>query len=139
MKLVLDASVGLKFVLNEPDADRARKLQDEFRSGLHEILAPDVFPAEVGHALTRAERKKVIPEGQAATLFADILDPSPILCPSMPLMARAIELSSQTRTSLYDCLYLVLTEDHGCELVTADAKLVTAFQASGKVIDLNSL
>jgi len=35
MKLVLDASVGLKFVLNEPGADKARKLQAEFRNGLH--------------------------------------------------------------------------------------------------------
>jgi len=134
MKLVLDASVGLKFALNEPGADKARKLQDEFRRGVHEFLAPDVFPAEVGHALTRAERKRIIPEGQAWMLFADVLDPAPVLYPSMPLMARAIELSSQTRTSLYDCLYLVLTEDHGCELVTADTKLVRAFQASGKVI-----
>src|ERR1043166_10049666 len=66
MKRVLDASVGLKFGLFEPGSDKARRLQDEFRKGLHEFLAPDVYPAEVGHALTRAQRKRLIPEGHAA-------------------------------------------------------------------------
>ncbi|MCE9605470.1 MAG: type II toxin-antitoxin system VapC family toxin [Planctomycetia bacterium] len=78
MKLVLDASVALKFVLNERDSLIARKLQDEFRRGVHELITPDVFPVEVGNALTSAERKKLIPDGFAAILFADALDPAPV-------------------------------------------------------------
>jgi predicted nucleic acid-binding protein len=63
MKYVLDASVGLKFVLKEPDSPNALILRDEFRRGLHELLVPDIYPVEVAHALTRAERKRVIPQG----------------------------------------------------------------------------
>jgi hypothetical protein len=41
-------------VLPEGDSGRAIQLIAEYRQGLHELLAPDVFPVEVGHALTRA-------------------------------------------------------------------------------------
>jgi predicted nucleic acid-binding protein len=139
MRLVLDASVALKAALIEADSDKASRLLDEFRNGRHELLAPDVFQAEVGHALTRAERKQVIPVGDAAVFFAALMTPSPELHPSAPLMARAIELSSQTRASVYDCLYITLAEDQRCEVITADRKLLLTFQAFGRVIDLATL
>ncbi|MBI3411488.1 MAG: type II toxin-antitoxin system VapC family toxin [Planctomycetes bacterium] len=60
MKYVLDASVALKWVLTEPDSPKALSVRDDFRNKLHELLAPDVFPVEVAHALTRAERKGLI-------------------------------------------------------------------------------
>ena len=50
--------------------------------------------------------------------------------PYEPLMGRAVDLSSQTRSAFYDCLYVALAEREGCELVTADDKLVRNLQAS---------
>ena len=44
--------------------------------------------------------------------------------PYEPLLARAVDISSQTRTGLYDCLYVALAEREGCELVTDDQKLI---------------
>jgi len=60
MKYVLDASVALKWVLTEPDSPKALAVRDDYRKQLHELLAPDVLPVEVAHALTRAERKGLI-------------------------------------------------------------------------------
>lgn len=60
MKLVLDSNVALKTVLPEADSARAIQLVADFRQGLHDLVAPDVFPVEVGHALTRAERQRRI-------------------------------------------------------------------------------
>jgi predicted nucleic acid-binding protein len=57
MKYVLDSSVAFKWVVIEAHSDKARHLRDEFRMGLHELLSPDVFPVEVAHSLTRAERQ----------------------------------------------------------------------------------
>ena len=57
MNYVLDSSVALKWVLPEPFSDRAIRLRDEFCKGVHSLLAPDVFPTEVGHALAKAERR----------------------------------------------------------------------------------
>jgi hypothetical protein len=36
MKYVLDASVGIKWVMNEIDSAKARQLRDDFRSQIHD-------------------------------------------------------------------------------------------------------
>jgi len=38
--------------------------------------------------------------------------------------SRAYEISSQTRHGFYDCLYVALAEREGCELLTADQRLI---------------
>jgi hypothetical protein len=54
MKCVLDSSVAFKWVVPESDTPRAVQLRDEFRAAVHELIAPDVFPPELGHVPTRA-------------------------------------------------------------------------------------
>ncbi len=128
MKYVLDASVGLKWVLTEPDSAKAILLRDDFRNTVHELIAPDVFSLEMAHALTRAERQGRIAVGDGEAFLADVLTTCPDLFPFMALLARATEISSQMRIGVYDCLYVALAEREGCELVTADDKLVKNLQ-----------
>lgn len=103
MKYILDASVALKWVLSEADSPAANKLRDDFKQGNHELLAPDTLPVEVAHALTRAERKGLIPKGQAAVLFADVVTPAPGLHSHLGLLPRAIEVSSDRRIGGLAC------------------------------------
>lgn len=124
MRYVLDSSVALKWVLREKDSDKALRLRAAAQAAAHELIAPDILPAECAHALTRAERKGIIPVGDAETLFLNILVTAPRLSPYQPLIRRAIAISSATRQGFYDCLYVALTEREKCELVTADDKLV---------------
>ncbi len=65
MKYVLDSNISLKSVLTEADSDKALRLRSGFQNQLHELLAPDVFPVEVAHGLAKAERRRVIPQGDA--------------------------------------------------------------------------
>jgi predicted nucleic acid-binding protein len=130
MRYVLDACDALKWVLPEPDSAIALRLRDDFRNGVHELLAPDVFPAEVGHALAKAERRGIIPAASGAPRLADVLRTLPQLFPSLPdLLPRAYAIASQARIGVYDCLYVALAEREGCELVTADDRLVRNLQA----------
>jgi predicted nucleic acid-binding protein len=110
MNYVLDASVALKWVLPEADSDKARRLRDESRNRVLFLLAPDFFPVEIAHALTRAERKKIIPVGYAKGFLADIMQTPPALHPHLPLLARATDISSETRLGVYDCVYVALAE-----------------------------
>ena len=48
----------------------------------------------------------------------------PILIAHAPPIARAIDISSRTRSGYYDCLYVALAEQEGCQLITADQKSV---------------
>ena len=63
MRFVLDSSVAVKWVLTELDSNKADRLRDDYRNAVHELFAPDTFLAEIAHALTRAERRKVISVG----------------------------------------------------------------------------
>jgi predicted nucleic acid-binding protein len=60
MKYVLDSSVAFKWVVSEADTDKALLLRDDYRNGVHELISPDIFPVELIHALTKAERQKRI-------------------------------------------------------------------------------
>lgn len=115
MKYVLDASVAVKWVILEADSAKARALRDDFRRAVHELIAPDILPGEVG---------------QAKPLMASILTDCPVLDPYGPLMNRAIDISSQTRCGFFDCLYVALAERESCELVTADDRLVKNLQGT---------
>lgn len=140
MKYVIDSSVAFKWVVREVDSDRADRLRDDFRKAVHELLAPDVFPVEVGHALTRAERQRRIPVGTAVPLLTDVLSTPPAFHPSLPLLLRACAISSQARIGVYDCLYVALAEQEGCQFVTADARLLTNLQARFPfIVPLSSL
>jgi predicted nucleic acid-binding protein len=57
MKYVLDSSVALKWVLPEADSARAIRLRDESINGIHQLLAPDLFPLEIANRLVAAERQ----------------------------------------------------------------------------------
>jgi predicted nucleic acid-binding protein len=124
MKYILDASVALKWVLTEPDSAKALAVRDDFRKQLHELVAPDILPVEIAHALTRAERRGLIKPPQATRLLTDVLSTPMPLHPYRSLLPRAVAISSAMRCGVYDCLYVALAEREGCELVTADDKLL---------------
>jgi predicted nucleic acid-binding protein len=124
MKYVLDSSVALKWVLPELDSAKALRLRADFRAGLHELIAPDVFPVEVGNTLTKAERRKIISVGMASIYATEIFRTGPQLQSYLLLLDRAIAISPAARVAVYDCLYVALAEREGCELVTADDRLI---------------
>jgi predicted nucleic acid-binding protein len=125
---MLDSNISLKWVLTEADSEKARLLRAEFQNGIHELLSPDVFPVEVAHGLARAERRGVIPQGDADRLLTNVLSTPPRFQPYLPLLKRALEIASPARIGVYDCLYVALAERERCELLTADDRLVRSLQ-----------
>jgi predicted nucleic acid-binding protein len=140
MKLVLDSSIALKWVLPEPDSAKALQLRADFAAGIHDLVAPDVLPIECAHALTRAERRGIIPIGDAEPHLLNILLTGILLRPYQPLLHRALTISSAARIGVYDCLYVALAEQENGQLVTADVKLVKNLKAQFPfIIDLASV
>jgi predicted nucleic acid-binding protein len=128
MKYVLDSSVGFKALVPEALSDKAGLLVQDYKNAIYELLAPDVYATEVTHALTRAERQNRITPSQGSILFTDLTNSLPKLVPSLLLLPRAYEVSSQMRIGVYDCLYVALAEREKCELATADDRLVKSLQ-----------
>jgi predicted nucleic acid-binding protein len=68
MRYVLDSSAAMQWVLPEKDSAKAIRLRDDYHNAIHELLAPDLFPAEMLNGLTKAERTKRIGVGDARLL-----------------------------------------------------------------------
>jgi predicted nucleic acid-binding protein len=128
MRVVLDSCVGLKWFLAEKDSAKALVLRDEFIGGIRELLAPDIYPVEMTHSITRAERRLRITPAEGASHFRSMMATLPGLYPSLPLLPRSYELSSQARIGVYDCLYVALAEREGCELITSDMRLINGLK-----------
>ncbi len=124
MRYVLDASAALCWVLPRPNSGKGLQLRADFQNAVHELIAPSIFSGEIASALTKAERQKLIPVGDARPLLGQVMRTPPVMRPYELLLNRAVDISSQTRSGLYDCLYAALDEREGCELVTDDQKLV---------------
>ena len=140
MRYVLDASVAVSSVVSRPLTSIALRLRQDYQRGVRQLLAPSIFSAEAASALTKCERQKIIPVGQALPLLDDILSDLPQIHPYEPLLRRATAISSRTRAGLYDSLYVALAEREGCELVTADERLLNCLgQQFPFVIPLSSL
>jgi predicted nucleic acid-binding protein len=128
MIYVLDSNVAMKWVLTEALSDKAQLLRDNFKNSSHQLISPDIFPAEIIHALTRAERQNRINPPEGGKLFADIMSTAPRFFRYQPLIPRAYVIASQARIGVYDCLYVALSEQENCQLVTADDKLIRVLQ-----------
>jgi predicted nucleic acid-binding protein len=128
MKYVLDSNVAMKWVLIETDSDKARRLRSAYQNQVHELISPDVFPVEVAHGLAKAERRGVVPPGDADRLLTNVLSTPPQLRHYLPLLKRALDIASAARIGVYDCHYVALAEREACEFITADGRLVRALQ-----------
>lgn len=136
MRFVFDASVAIKLVLPEVDSDKALALEADFRNQIHELIAPNIYPLEVAHALTKAERRGILQPGEAESRLARLLTYPPDLFPYLPLLGRAVEIATQARIGVYDCLYVALAEQTDCRLVTADQRLITNLGSQFPIVDL---
>src|SRR5436190_20229009 len=113
MNKVLDSSAALHAVLPEPHQAKALQLLDGYRNGLLELLAPDIYPLETLNALSKAERQKRIPAGEAQKLWKILMVDAPAYLPPSPLLQRAFTLSLATRTAMYDLLSVCLARTAG--------------------------
>jgi predicted nucleic acid-binding protein len=122
MTLVLDASVALKLVVEEPGSAEALKLldQDEAR------IAPDWLLIEAAAALWNKVKYSKLLEIHAEDSLASLPEFFDELPRSPDLLASAFELSFRLRHSVYDCLYLALAVDRSCNVITADRAFAAA-------------
>ena len=116
MSLVIDASVALKWVLDEPGGAEAEALLDEA------LIAPGLWLIEAANALwKRAGRGEISPDEAAERLQA--LLNAPVATPrAEDDLASALSLASQLAHPVYDCLYLALAIREDTQVVTADTR-----------------
>ena len=118
---VLDASVVVKWFVDEEHSDKALQLREEYYAGEREIIVPDLLLFEVANALryNSAFETEEIKEC-VETLSAMCIE---IVTPSYSLLERAIHRAREFDITCYDATYLALAEDLEFEFITADRRL----------------
>ena len=126
--LVVDASVAVKFVTQEPGSDEAYKII----VGSEPLIAPDWLLVEAASAMWDKVRRSVLLEIHAERNLGLLPDFFARLFPAAELLQHAYRTAFRLRHPIYDCLYLALAEREKAELVTADVKFFKAIERDGR-------
>ncbi|RYG86114.1 MAG: PIN domain-containing protein [Alphaproteobacteria bacterium] len=120
MIFVVDASVAIKWAVDEVGRDAARQLVLEG----HVLVAPDFLLLEVANIVWKKVRLRELDAVQALAVIAEIQLPISRFLPSAPLTLRALKLALELDHPAYDCLYLAAAETAGGAVVTADSRML---------------
>ena len=132
MRLIVDASVAVKWLIAEPLSQEARQLLAP-RIVLH---APDFILTEVANVVWKKARRKEIASAQPyVDEFANMTD-AVALQPSTELVVEATALAVQIDHPVYDCIYLTCAEGWAAPLVTADERLARRAAEAYPTVDV---
>lgn len=118
---VIDASVAIKWFVDEEDSPAARKLRATHVDGTTPLAAPDLLIYETANVLLRSRGFSLVETKESIQQLYDLnLD---IIAPTPDLVMSTISLSSQKGITFYDALYVELARQLGFKCLTADRKL----------------
>ncbi|ADC66045.1 PilT protein domain protein [Ferroglobus placidus DSM 10642] len=121
-KVVADASVIVKWFVDEVYSKNARKLRDEYINGSVEIISPELMPYEVLNALKHKglfNKEEIVTAARVITLYGFRLYPL-----TGKLAERTAEIAVENDLTIYDASYIALAEEQKAKLYTADEKLI---------------
>lgn len=120
MSIVIDASVALKWVLDEPGQAEADALLDE------ELIAPSLWLLEAANALWRRSVRGELTAAEAEERLGELFHAPVTSIRIEEDLVSAARLAAELSHPVYDCLYLALAlREHSC-LVTADRRFHAA-------------
>ena len=122
MRFVVDASVAVKWLVAEDDADVAQELA----TSDHDLHAPRLMASEVANALWRKARVGEIEGRVAGILLADVPDMPVRWGADETVSADAVRLALGLDRPIYDCVYLALAHRIGAVMLTADGRFANA-------------
>lgn len=134
MTVLVDASVALKWFVQEQGSEIARQLRKT-----HRIAAPSLIIAEVANAAWKLQRIGKLPQPQLTAIVSSLPLFFDALWPIELFAVRAATIAQTLDHPVYDCFYLALSERTGQPLVTADRRLLTHVSGSqwqSLVVDL---
>ncbi|MFN0116194.1 MAG: type II toxin-antitoxin system VapC family toxin [Paracoccaceae bacterium] len=126
---VVDASVALKWVLEEQGSAEAAMLLDG-----RAIFAPSLVDTEAANALWAAARRGEVSRGEAALVFDTFLAaPLRRIDLSADLTASALQIAADLDHPVYDCVYLAAGLMLDLPVVTADRRFLVAARRNAEL------
>ena len=126
MRLVVDASVAVKWLVEEEGSDAA----DRLLTGDGDLHAPRLMASEVANALWRKVRLGEVDRGRAGLLAAAMSEMPVRWSADETVCADAVRLALALDRPVYDCMYLALAHRLGARMVTADLRFANALAST---------
>lgn len=123
-KLVVDASVCLKWVFEEEDSEKARFLLKQHEKNELLLLVPELWEYEIVNGFASAVLRKKMPFLTAKKLLKLILEANLEIISMTDLLAKCLENAKKYQISAYDSAYVTLAKENKVVLVSADDRLV---------------
>lgn len=131
---VVDASVAMKWFIDEEDADKAELL---LRS--RELIAPAIILGEVGNGLWSKRSTSNIDHDLGQDLIAELPQLLKEIVPIEGLMRNAMQFAFELDHPIYDCVYLALAIQRRLPLVTADKRFIGKLEGRDLAIPVIAL
>ncbi len=136
MKLVIDASVAVKWLLpdrpGEKDVELADCLLEMLDRPEHELFAPPHWISEVLSVIARVESAAIEPTVEL------LHDTRPTVVTSRSVVLHGAKLAASLDHHLFDTLYHAVAMEVGATLVTADERYHAKAKSLGAITMLAS-
>ena len=117
--LVIDASIAVKWVIEEDGTPEALALRQKAK-----LIAPELLVAECANILWKKVQRRELLK-QEALLAARLLQGAEIeLTPTRSLLEVATRMAIELDHPACDCFYLALAVERQCRFVTADERFL---------------
>jgi predicted nucleic acid-binding protein len=117
--LVIDASIAIKWVVEEDGTAEALRLRQGTR-----LLAPEFLAAECANIFWKKVQRDELSMDEAL-LATRLLQAADIeFLPAHSLLEAATRIAIELDHPAYDCLYLALAAERDCRFVTADERFL---------------
>ena len=126
VNIVVDSSVAIKWFVVEPYSDEARKILDEYKAGEINLLAPDLINAEVGNIVWKKHRLQALNVEEAREIIDTFGNITFTFTSCTDLLNKAYDLAIAHERTVYDMMYVALSQKENCQFVTADERMVNA-------------
>ena len=116
-RLVIDASVAVKWVVSEPGSELAEPLLDRA------LVAPDLLFAECANILWKKVRRGELTTEEAAVAAQTLEQADITVVSTKAYLGAATSIAIELDHPAYDAVYLAMAEAQGLRYVTADNRL----------------
>lgn len=134
MIYIVDASVAVKWFVEEDYSDRADELLDDFSNGYVELVAPKTLMLEFCNAI----RKYVVRghlKGDLATSYVKKMSEVPLDFVEIDwkIVKKAYSEALELGITVYDAIYVVIAEEKNGVIITADDRLYRQLKKHTKI------
>lgn len=131
---VVDASVAMKWFIDEEDVDKAELLLKS-----RELIAPAIILGEVGNGLWSKRSTSSIDRDLGRDLIGELPQLLKEIVPIEGLMRDAMQFAFDLDHPIYDCIYLALARQRRLSLVTADKRFIGKLEGQDFAIPVIAL